>query len=480
MSTRFSRAFDEIYRRCRNDIFEWVRLWNVEPTPQQREVLQAVQDQHMIPPKKRTKLGVCAASGRGTGKTSNSVFISGWRQIRFPGTRTVVTAPNFRQASEIFVGEFRTLLGKAQPILREIFTDLSSKKIKVCGQERWDIICATASDPGKMAGFHDDHLGYIWEECGGIERPIITAMRGSLTNDDAFVYAPGNPISRNSAFYDFFTLEPETWDLFHLNAEESPIISKNFVETMARDFGEESDAYRVHVLGQFPKEDPDGVLAGEDIRACMKTDKMEMAFLHQEGVRNYKQFGIDFARFGSDESIIYQRQGNAIIEWRKYVKTDPNDVVDHSFVMQIDYDWDDADTHFVADAGGMGQGLMANFYRAGKKLVEFHNGGKSADRRFKNRLSEAWFNLRKLVRARQCHLPDDPVLLRQLETRKYSTDRTTGKVIVESKDDYMKRTEMPSPDRADALVYAFYSGGAAAGKIIRPGATPKVRNVRRV
>lgn len=457
-------------------MFQWCKLWNFEPTSQQTEVLRAVQDFHMIPPKERTKLGVAVASGRGTGKTALSVIVSSWRQIRFPRTRTVVTAPNFRQCSEIYIGEFSTLLGRAEPILRRIFTDVTSKKIKTLGDNRWDIIAATASDPGKIAGFHDEHLGYVFEECGGMDREIVTAIRGSLTNDDAFIFAIGNPLLRDSVFYDFFSLEPETWHLFHLNSEDSPIISKNFIDTMERDFGRESDAYRVHVLGQFPKADPDGVLSGEDLRACTKTDKHKLS-AKRDDLREYCQFGMDFARYGSDESVTYQRQGNAVVAWKRYAKVDPNDVIDEAFVMEADTGWGDREALYVFDAGGMGQGLAANFYRANKRACEFHNGGKSTSPKYANKISEAWFNLRRLVRARECWIPDDPILMRQLEGRRYTVDKK-GKILVEPKEEYVKRTEQGSPDRADALVMAFYDGGISQGSVSRVGSSPTRKSVR--
>ena len=421
MATAFSRGFERVYSQCRNDILTWAKVWNFDPTPQQKMVLEAVQRIHDEPAESRTKLGVLAASGRGTGKTALSVIISSWRQIRFPNTLTVVTAPNFRQASEIFIGEFRTLLGKGNPLLREIFTDISSKKIKVCGSDRWSIQCATASDPSRMAGYHDDHLGYIWEECGGIDRDIIIAMRGSLTNQDAFVYAPGNPVSRDSAYFDMFEQEADTWETFNLNSEESPIVSRDFIKTMERDYGKESDAYRVHVLGQFPSEDPDGVLRAEDVRACMTNDPESHRLTNLS--RNNRQVGMDLARYGSDESVFYFREGDAIVHWQRFTKTDPNTVIRNAFVAQSDLGWPDHTVTYVVDAGGMGQGVMARFYEQDKQVVEFHNGARSADPQYSNKITEGWFNLRKLVRDHHIALPEDGPC--SSSSRGASTARTT-------------------------------------------------------
>nr|DAJ27358.1 MAG TPA: Terminase [Caudoviricetes sp.] len=39
----------------------------------------------------------------------------------------------------------------------------------------------------------------------------------------------------------------------HFNSEESPIVSKKFVESVIAKFGIDSDEYRVRVLGEFPR-----------------------------------------------------------------------------------------------------------------------------------------------------------------------------------------------------------------------------------
>lgn len=276
--SRLARDWEKVYQKCRNDIFAWCDLWNFAPTPQQRQVLQAVQDMHQIPPRERKKKGIAVCSGRGTGKTSSSVIVSSWRNIRYPDTLTVVSAPTQRQCEKVYIQEFRRLLGKANPMVRQfLFPAVSNKRIVTCGMNEWEIVTATANDPQRISGFHQDHLGYVLEECGGMETEIITALRGSLTNEDAFIYAIGNGTSRDSPFFNFFYKEPENWETFFLSSEESPIISKEWVAEMERTYGRDSDAYRVHVLGQFPKADPDSILDGDDVRACTKTDRYALA-----------------------------------------------------------------------------------------------------------------------------------------------------------------------------------------------------------
>ena len=75
--------------------------------------------------------------------------------------------------------------------------------------------------------------------------------------------------------------------------------------------------------------------------------------------------------------------------------------------------------------------------------------------------------LRNLVRERIVRIPNDARLLKQLSTRQYYMDRK-GKIKVETKDEWRKRLEISeSPDRADAVVMAFYPHIGDPGAVVQ-------------
>jgi hypothetical protein len=221
------------------------------------------------------------------------------------------------------------------------------------------------------------------------------------------------------------------------------------------------------VLGEFPFSDPNCVMSSEDIeKCCIKANMYRMALLKRNMgnmVAIARQFGLDFARFGGDENVIYRRQGEALVEWGRWPHTDPNDVVDKAFAMQVAAGWSNKDTWYVPDAGGMGQGVMRNFQHANKNFIEFHNAGRSGDPQYDGRITAAWFQLAKKVKAYRCYMPKDSRLIQQLSSRQYYTTRK-GKLILETKDEYMKRGH-DSPDRADAAVLAMYDDLMASSRI---------------
>jgi len=257
------------------------------------------------------------------------------------------------------------------------------------------------------------------------------------------------------------------WECFTFNAEESPLVAKENIRLIEQEYGRDSDVFRVRVLGEFPYRDPDVIISEEDIIACTKTDPYKLGLRPRTDLSGRtgpaKQFGLDFARFGGDESVIYRRMGNTVIGKPIFFNhTEPSQVVLHAFEMQHKVKWKDSDTWFVADAGGMGQGVMDMFHNAGKNVLEFHSHGTSTDGRYYGKITEAYFNLRDLFVNRLIHIPEDNRLIEQLCTRKYFADRKDGKIEIEPKKLYCK--EHDSPDRADGLAYAFYDGFIQRGQ----------------
>lgn len=457
--------WERIYRRIQSDPFALCRLVGFEPTPQQCMLLGDVWAGH-----KR----VACKSGQGTGKTTVSALIGIWRAIRRKNARVIVTAPSMRQCQDVWMVEARKWINNGPKEFRDLF-HITSRKIYVGSKGRgdeaeercpaWGVQCVTASNPVNAQGYHDDTLSFIVEEASGVPRPIIEQIEGTMSQPtgDLLHLQIGNPNTRDCSFYDSFHSKRAWWRCHTFNAKESPRVDKAHIQYMEDVYGANSDVVRVRILGEFPKMDPNAVMAMEDLEACTRTDPLEMAMKSMA-----RQFGIDLARFGSDESAIGRRHGHALLEARIYSKREPMDVVAEAFTMEADVGWgqDGRDVNYVADADGMGQGVMGLFRKAGKKLLEFHSNGRPYNRKmFANRMTEAWFNMREYVRNRNCYIPNDPELLSQLAGRLYALDNN-GLLKIEKKEDYKKRTESNSPDRADMAVMAFYdrpAGRTVAG-----------------
>ncbi len=454
------------YDKISNNIFEFCRALNFIPTWQQAMLLKAVQDGHRR---------IAVKSGQGPGKTTATAVVGLWRALRNVNGLVIVTAPTMRQCKDIWLVEARRRMEKANPMLKK-FVKITKTKIEIGGKPDWGVKLVTATREENAQGYHEEHLTVIGEEASGIPRELVTQFKGTLSNPDSLFILIGNPNTRDCSFFDCFHSMRQQWHTLTFNAEGAPhaIVDPQRNLDLADEFGKDSDVYRIRVKGEFPYMDPNCVMSSEDLEKCSDpTDMIRCSMLsrHKDfGGGRARQFGIDFSRYGGDESCIYQRSGNAIAAWHKFSHTDPSIVTNLAFKMQMDHKWKDKNTLYVPDAGGMGQGIMHKFHDAGKNVIEFHNGGVAIDsEQFANKITEAWFHMARLVKAINCNIPNDNRLIQQLSTRRYYTNRK-GKLILETKDEYMKRG-YESPDRGDGCVLAFYDQEVAQGNIFNKGQT---------
>lgn len=440
----FADSFNEAYPILANDIFAFCRALNFDPTWQQEQLLGCVQ---------RGDRRIACRSGKGPGKTGCSSVVGLWRTFRRYKALTILTSPTMRQCTNVWLAEARRRLEKADSWLQK-FIKITKTKVEIAEDPDWSIQAVTATAVTNAQGYHHPNLTVMGEEAGGIEREILQAFKDTLTNPDSMMCLIGNPTTRDSAFFDCFNKDGRFWTKLRWNAEETPE-SDWFSYARNREielqFGRDSDVYRISVLGEFPNVDPDCVMGDEDVIASMDR-RLVMPCVRLSGV---KQIGHDFARYGGDENTLYRRSGEAIVEHRVMPRVDPSEAVAEGWRMQHNAGWRDHECQYVCDAGGMGQGLMHLYHDAGKRIVEFQSNETANDtEQYANRITEAYFELAKKIKAKRFYIPYDQLLATQLSTRRYFVNKN-GQLILESKDDYEKRG-YDSPDRADGVVLTAY------------------------
>lgn len=456
-------SFNETFLAARQDIFKYAtRMLNWHPSSQQEELLRAVQHESMAPYDERLKRIACK-SGQGPGKTAATTVVASWRCLRAVDSMVVVTAPTQRQVKDVWMAELRRLMINAVPELQQL-VEIDNFQMKVAGRKDWCIRTVAANRPENVQGYHQKYLTFVFDEASGIERPIWETVKGTLTNKDSLLLAIGNPNTNDCSFHDCFNLDRDLWHCLTWNAEESDHVDKGNISRIAREFGVDSDVYRVRVLGEFPRMDPDCVINQDDVESCTKLNPSAMAREPLHPTADVRQCGIDLARFGSDESVIIFRRNSAVAAMEVHVKKEPIKVIRRAFQMEREMGWEG--THYCFDAGGLGQGVAHVFHDHRKHVTEFHSNGSACDRNYKNKITEAWFQLRQKFMQQKIYVPRDPRMIKQLSTRKYKT--RGDQVLLESKEDYVKRVgteEATSPDRADALAMAFYHGLIAESQI---------------
>jgi phage terminase large subunit len=269
-----------------------------------------------------------------------------------------------------------------------------------------------------------------------------------MSGHNAVTLLAGNPVRSSGYFFDVFN-KPEMaphWRRIHISCVDHPRVTPDFVADVARKYGEQSNAYRVRVLGEFPLADDDTVIPFELVETARTRDVT--------GTRSKEVWGLDVARFGSDRSALCRRRGNTqLARVESWQGLDTMEVAGRVVTRYEALAEQDRPEVICVDVIGIGAGVVDRLRELGLPVRGINvSEAPALGDKYRNLRTELWFNAREWLAARDCRL-EDVELGAELTKPKYSFT-SNGKIQLESKDDMKKRGER-SPDLADAFVLTF-------------------------
>jgi len=390
---------------------------------------------------------IALASGHETGKTYISCVAMFWGLCVMPDCHIYCTSSTFDQLkTRLWV--YMQQIVRNSPISG--WFDVDSEKV-VFKHLPGNTIKALAWSKDKPQSWAGDHCFSPWgvfDECSDIDKGIFDAWSGSASKKNAVTLLMGQPRLRSGTLYEAFHKEREFWTGLHISSVDSPFSSKPFIEEARIKYGEDSDYYRIRVLGRFPNADSSQLFPEareKKLEDCPPANPAPPVVA-----------GLDIAAGGADKTILFMRRGNTVIACEKF------DTGEHVLLAEILYNTLlRYNCHTVAaDTIGYGYGL-ANMLAAKKDLqVVGVNGGHNAinKREYHNKRAEAYGRLAKAwkdLRFQAGRIKSDDLndLGRQLESIRINYD-SDMRIAVLKKEDFKKEIG-ESPDLADALAYSF-------------------------
>lgn len=309
------------------------------------------------------------------------------------------------------------------------------------------------------------------EEAGAITENLFVAAEAVLTGEDARGFFIGNPDHVGGPWQRIFE-DPkyaQDFNLHTINAYDLPwatgetvyaddpameaVMNKNlttegWVEQKKRMWGERSSWFLSKVMGEFPKEGGSGFFSPGDVATARDTEI-------EEDMAIPCIFGVDIARMGMDESVLYMNRGGRVRLLDAWEKTDT-----YSSSRKI---YEFAKIHQPAeirvDGTGVGAGVWDNLaenpeFKGNWRVIGIEGAIASPD-------LTKWANLRSYIHdstKRQMANgeididAEDKDLLDELALIKYKFHNRGGVQI--AKKEEMKTEIGGSPDRSDALIYA--------------------------
>jgi hypothetical protein len=267
-----------------------------------------------------------------------------------------------------------------------------------------------------------------------------------MSAHNATTILTGNPTRGSGFFYDSHTRLSDQWQTFHVACSQSPRVSPEFIEEMKLRYGEDSNAYRVRVLGEFPRSDDDTIISLDLAEGARDRDV-------SVNPNAPTVWGLDVARFGGDRSVLIKRQANVVTDikcWRNL------DLMQLCGAVKAEFDVTSPKPESIMiDSIGMGAGVVDRLRELELPIlgVNVSESPSNPTTNFRNLRAELWYRCRDWLNKRDCKIPKDDTLISELTTVRYFF-ASTGKVQVEAKED-MKKRGIPSPDIADALCLTF-------------------------
>jgi phage terminase large subunit len=455
----------------------------------------------------RTAISAC----HDVGKSFTLATVVLWFMSCFPGAKVITTAPTFNQVKNILWSEIRAGYARSKIPLGG---KMNMTEWQMTKKGDWFALGFTPrnelsgeSGQGSQSsfqGFHAPHILVIFDEATGIPKNIWTMAEGILTSGNVKFVAIGNPTSRASEFYKCFS-SPE-WAKINLSCFDSPNLIANDIRDidaltreidyvrslndqeaqarlasykvvknyllalkwvvamgLPRKWGIDHPLFVSKVLGEFPA-DSDGTL-------------IPLGVIEKAQLRNYdpkegdrKVLGVDVARYGADSTVLTALHDRKYLARKQMLKKDAIEVTGACIEMDREHGPFDV---IVVDETGVGGGvvdLLRNHYKESNTEIRGVQFGAAPECDGNDQCDHSECVKAKFVnmKARMFRLladdlkaPDglclaqEDVYLDELPTILYHFDHK-GRMVIESKDDYKKRTGRKSPDDADSLALANF------------------------
>lgn len=418
---------------------------DAKPEKWQREALYAVRDNDRV----------AIRSGHGIGKTAFLSWLILWWVLTRSPSRIACTANTASQLSDILWAEVAKWHRRMPEGLKELI-EVTSAKVELTGQDSFAVArTARRETPEALQGFHSPNMLFLVDEASGVDDIIFEVGEGAMSTEGAKTVMTGNPTRTSGYFYEAFNKMRDSFYTMKVASQDSTQVGPKFIEDMKIKYGEDSNIFRVRVLGEWPEADDDVVIPLHLLQSAAEREQVPAE-------TTPVVWGLDVARFGTDKSALCKRKGNVVTEpiksWRN------KDLMEMCGIILNEYEtttWADRPTEILIDSIGLGAGVVDRLTELdlpvrGINVAESASMGE----RYGRLRDELWFLGKEWFEMRDCTIPLQEELIEDLSKPRFSF-LSNGKLKVEGKDE-MKRRGLNSPDLADAFCLTFASRASIA------------------
>ena len=250
-----------------------------------------------------------------------------------------------------------------------------------------------------------------------------------------------------------YILAPKPYQKFiQALPKDNPYLDESYSLNLAEAFKHRPELVRAYVEGSWDDlEGSDTLIQHSWVLKCING--------HVRYAQDRRVTACDVARFGNDETVIYNLIDNKISGEKIYGMKDA--VYTAGEILSMAHK---NNSHLIAiDGDGMGGpvvDMVRSLIKGNQEKIEVMEIRSSVratqETRYENSRSEMWHYAASLFYEQEISIHDDPILIGQLSSIKYSHTGAGGRLKLEPKAECKKRLER-SPDRADTLIYGIWA-----------------------
>lgn len=314
-------------------------------------------------------------------------------------------------------------------------------------------------EPGRAEGFHGspgNPLMALIDEAKTVRGDIFRVIEDRCRPQRLGLFS--SPGYATGNFYDSQTSAAGAYRKFEFTVNDCPWIDRKEMERLIRkagggdyERGLQDPLIQSAYWARFMKFVEGGLISDVEIQEALAG---QPGFKSSGGRHGW----CDFAA-GGDENVFALRVGNRVRIIDAWRDRNTMSAVGRFVVnfQKMRKECGLKPEEIEGDADGLGRPMLDAIHQAGWPILPFGNNSPAFDpTRFKNRISEVWFNGTEQIKKGQVILPDDGELHGQLVDR-VARFESSGKRWLESKRDLFARQgrdgrPQRSPDRADAVL----------------------------
>jgi hypothetical protein len=199
-----------------------------------------------------------ATSGHGTGKSVMGAWIGDWILSTRPDSQGTATAGTWTQLE---TRTWAALRRWTKLCITGHWFDIQARGIfHKLRHETWRITAQSCKEQNAQS-FAGQHAStstswYMFDEASLIPDGVWTVANGGLTDGEPMWFAWGQPERRKGRFFEINSGKGEhRWNHRRIDSRTSRFANKELMAQWLEDYGEDSDFWRVRILGLFPQAD---------------------------------------------------------------------------------------------------------------------------------------------------------------------------------------------------------------------------------